>query len=93
MVKVFYDKDGCITSGVQRLKGNELAQLVVEVGGHLDANGSYETLYLVVADSDWRKIGTPSESRKIQAVRELQGSGHNLTMLSESDFLRNFLKE
>ena len=90
---VFYDKHVCFTGRFQKLKRNDLAQLVVDVGGHFDANLSYETLYLVVADSDWRKIGTPSESRKIQAVRELQGSGHNLTMLSESDFLRNFLKE
>lgn len=72
---VFYDKHVCFTGRFQKLKRNDLAQLVVDVGGHFDANLSYETLYLVVADSNWRKIGTPSESRKIQAVRELQGSG------------------
>lgn len=87
---VFYGKHVCFTGRLQKLKRNDAAQLVIDAGGHFDSQLSYETTYLVVSDSDWRKIGTPGESSKIQAVRELQGSGRNVTMLSESDFLRIF---
>ena len=39
---------------------------------------------------EWDKIGTSLESSKIEQVRQLQGMGRNITILSENDFLRLF---
>lgn len=75
---------------MKSMKRQEAAQLVVNIGGFFDPQLAYETTYLVVADTDWKKIGTPSESRKMEAVREMLGSGHPLTVLSESDFKKLF---
>lgn len=86
----FYKKHVCFTGRLKQLKRNDAAQLVVDAGGYFDAQLAYETTYLVVSDSDWKKIGTPGESRKIEQVRQLQGSGRPITILSESDFLRLF---
>lgn len=86
----FYKKHVCFTGRLKQLKRTEAAQFVVDAGGYFDPQLAYETTYLVVADSDWKKIGTPSESSKLTKVRELQGSGHPLTLLSESDFVKLF---
>lgn len=87
----FYKKHVSFTGRMKKIKRNDAAQMVVNVGGVFDSQLSYETTYLVVSESDWKKIGTPSESRKIMQVRELQGSGRPLTMLSELDFLNLFI--
>lgn len=87
----FYKKHVSFTGRLKQLKRNDAAQMVLDAGGFFDSQLSYETTYLVVAESDWQKIGTPSESRKIIQVRELQGNGQPLTMLSETDFLHLFI--
>lgn len=87
----FYKKHVAFTGRMKQLKRNAAAQMVVDSGGCFDSQLAYETHYLVVADSDWKKIGTSSESRKITKVRELQGNGHPLTLLSETDFLNLFI--
>lgn len=86
----FYKKHVCFTGRMKKLKRNDAAQIVLNAGGFFDSQLSYETTYLVVSEADWKKIGTSSESRKIIQVRELQGNGRPLTMLSESDFLNLF---
>lgn len=86
----FYQKHVCFTGRLSRLKRQEAAQLVLDAGGYFDTQLAYETTYLVVSDRDWEKIGTAAESRKIEQVRELQGMGRNITILSENDFLRLF---
>ncbi|MDE1549438.1 exonuclease domain-containing protein [Jeotgalibaca caeni] len=86
----FYRKHVCFTGRMKSMKRQEAAQLVVNIGGFFDPQLAYETTYLVIADTDWKKIGTPSESRKMEAVREMLGSGHPLTVLSESDFKKLF---
>lgn len=82
----FYKKHVCFTGRLKGMKRNDAAQIVVDAGGHFDSQLTYETTYVVVSNSDWQKIGTPSESRKIQQVRELQGNGRNIHILSENDF-------
>ncbi|MGP6140151.1 MULTISPECIES: exonuclease domain-containing protein [unclassified Jeotgalibaca] len=86
----FYKKHVCFTGRLSQVKRQEAAQMVVDAGGYFDPQLAYETTYLVVSNSDWAKIGTASESRKIEQARELQGLGRNLTILSEKDFLRLF---
>ena len=87
----FFKKHISFTGRMKQLKRNDAAQMVLNVGGYFDPQLSFETTYLVVSESDWQKIGTPSESRKIMQVRELQGSGRPLTILSETDFLNLFV--
>lgn len=86
----FYRKHVCFTGRMKQLKRQEAAQYVVDVGGYFDPQLTYTTTYLVISDNEWSKIGTASESRKIEQVRELLGTGHPLTMLSESDFIKLF---
>lgn len=86
----FYKKHVCFTGRLSQFKRQEAAQLVVDAGGYFDPQLTYETTYLVVSNNDWTKIGTASESRKIEQARELQGMGRNLTILSEGDFKRLF---
>lgn len=86
----FYKQHVCFTGRLSQFKRQDAAQLVVDAGGYFDTNLAYETTYLVVSNGDWAKIGTPSESRKIEQARELQGMGRNLTILSENDFLSLF---
>ncbi|APZ49499.1 hypothetical protein BW721_07330 [Jeotgalibaca sp. PTS2502] len=82
----FYKKHVCFTGRLKGIKRDDAAQIVANAGGYFDSQLSYETTYVVVAMSDWQKIGTALESRKIQMVRELQGQGRNIHLLSEDDF-------
>lgn len=86
----FYKQHVCFTGRLSKLKRQDAAQMVVNAGGYFDPRLAYETTYIVVANREWDKIGTPAESSKIEQVRELQGMGRNLTILSENDFLRLF---
>lgn len=86
----FYKQHVCFTGRLSKIKRQEAAQMVVNAGGYFDPKLAYETTYIVVANREWDKIGTSLESSKIEQVRQLQGMGRNITILSENDFLRLF---
>jgi len=75
---------GTLTSGTRA----EIAQLVVNAGGHATESLSKKVDFLVLGMQDARKVKDGVHSGKMLKASKLQRSGAPIELLSEDEFLR-----
>jgi DNA polymerase-3 subunit epsilon len=83
----FYGKTVCFTGKCQFGIRKELLQKVKDIGGIPTDNITNNTDVLVVGQQDYRVVGSDGMSSKQKKALKLLESGHQIEILSETEFL------
>lgn len=82
----FYQKHIAFAGRIAGLNRQEAAQMLTTIGSFFEPSLTYQTDYLIVSKSEWQKMGTTLEGKLVEKARQLQGQGHNLILLPETEF-------
>lgn len=85
----FYGKEVCFTGKCQYAVRKQLLQMVADVGGVPVDSVTKHTDVLVVGQQDYRVVGEDGMSSKQEKAIKLKDQGHDIEIISESDFLSN----
>lgn len=84
----FYQKTVCFTGKLNYSCRNNLQQKIADIGGYPVDSVTFKTDVLVVGQQDYRIVGEDGISSKQKKAIELKDKGHDIEIMSESDFLR-----
>ena len=83
----FYGKSVCFTGTTRYAPRKDLLQKVKDVGGIPMNSVTQKTDILVVGQQDYRVVGADGMSTKQKKALSLLEKGHNIEILSESEFI------
>ncbi len=83
----FFGKTVCFTGTCQYGVRRELLQKVKDIGGIPMDNVTNDTDVLVVGQQDYRVVGSDGMSGKQKKAFKLLKNGHNIEILSETEFI------
>lgn len=83
----FYGKTVCFTGAFSFCVRKDLFQYIADIGGTPADRVTKETDILVVGQQDYRIVGDSGMSSKQRRALELLSKGHEIEILSETDFL------
>lgn len=77
-----------VFTGALQIPRREAMQMVVDLGGNVSDNISGKTNFLVLGNQDYKKVGSTGKSSKWRKAEAMQLEGKDISILSESVFLR-----
>lgn len=87
----FFDKQVCFTGALEMVR-RDAAQIILNIGGHVQTGVNKQTDYLVVGDTSYSTNVKDGVTGKMKRARELMGNGQDITILTESLF-KSMLEE
>ncbi|HEL2352243.1 TPA: 3'-5' exoribonuclease [Streptococcus suis] len=76
------------TGKLEHFTRQEAAKEIALLGGIPEGNVTTKTNYLVIGEQDFRIVGQSGQSNKMRKAFELLGTGQEIEILSELDFLK-----
>lgn len=86
---IFFQKNVCFTGALSSMKRIDAQQIVVNIGGNAVSSVNKETDFLIVGQQDFRRVGDDGMSEKQEKAIKMVEKGHQIEIMSESDFLKN----
>lgn len=84
----FYDKYCCFTGALDKMVRKDAAQIIVNLGGHVQDNVNSKTNYLILGAFDYRSNIKGDKSRKYLKAEENIKKGIDTNIISEDTFYK-----
>lgn len=86
---IFYQKNVVFTGALSSMRRADAQQIIADIGGFIISGINKKTDFLIVGQQDYRLVGDDGMSNKQERAMELIAKGHQIEIMSESEFLRH----
>lgn len=85
---VFFEKSCCFTGTLDKMTRREAAQIVLNIGGYVEASVTKKTNYLIMGVTDFEKTKNHGLSKKALKAYKLKTQGQDIDIIDENTFYK-----